>query len=648
MEVKKLKSLIEKGENAKVDFKREWYWNNKTPKHQKSKNKEEFVKDIVALTNGDKFTASETAYLIIGITDDTKEVYDFDKSALESLEKMKQELFNFINNYAQPRIIDLNLEWVNIENTRVLVISVLPQDSVISLVKNINKYHQGTTLFRIGEDVKVPTADEIIQLQEAKKSYSKTKKLQEMREQKNEYESERTIKEELYKRSEGRVSVIASLPVFNHWEKTFSISCEISFKLGKDEDLLVSVQEYEVLEYLFSGYKSDSYQKNRSRKWILYYDIKHNLYGVNIGSLSLSLSYMMVQNLSQILDDLHEVYVNQVNILEAKLQSKQFPFSTKHKNGFELCRVSYELWLDIQEFALNHNQIDNEGEVWNIFGDSIYEIDIYNEDNTNNLDTRLTYILDETHSSYRDILKLQVVVVWDSFSVSYVDGNNIFKSVNESNDWLTKKLIPKIIKNKFLKIENKKESFIQKIISCLTTHKEMKQNSMSNTYRKVDYLKYDYEEEKKLLSLSDELAHYLHTNKLAITDKILIDLYEGLILLFENSQRLNYSYLYKKFRHIGHGKDEKFDDEKKYTVQTDYFVQKIKDEINIVKTSGLSIEELLGYHTLEHIFKCYFFIVRDNIDSYREIFMYEVYSKLVDIEKIYNIVKVRERMLTRF
>ena len=53
-----LNSLITEWENAKVDFKREWYWNDNMPKNIKEVHKNELVKDLIALTNGDVYSYS--------------------------------------------------------------------------------------------------------------------------------------------------------------------------------------------------------------------------------------------------------------------------------------------------------------------------------------------------------------------------------------------------------------------------------------------------------------------------------------------------------------------------------------------------------------------------------------------------------------
>jgi len=163
-----LTNLIEQWENAKVDFKREWYWNNNMPNNIKEVQKNELVKDLIALTNGDVYSTDKTAYLIIGIDDETREPYDFDKSVVLPLDKLKQQLLTLLNNYAQPEFLALDIEFVD----EALVISIPPRGSLISLskdlkLKNNNTDKKGTTYYRVGEDIRVASSEVVGEFESA-------------------------------------------------------------------------------------------------------------------------------------------------------------------------------------------------------------------------------------------------------------------------------------------------------------------------------------------------------------------------------------------------------------------------------------------------------------------------------------------------
>ena len=160
MTTAELNDLINQWENAKVDFKQEWYWNDNMPNNIKEVQKNELIKDIIALTNGDVYSTDKTSYLIIGVTDDTREIYDFDKSIILPLDKLRQQLLTSLNNYAQSEFLTLYIELVD----DVLVISIPPRGSLISLskdlkLKNNNTDKKGTTYYRIGEDIRVASPE---------------------------------------------------------------------------------------------------------------------------------------------------------------------------------------------------------------------------------------------------------------------------------------------------------------------------------------------------------------------------------------------------------------------------------------------------------------------------------------------------------
>jgi predicted HTH transcriptional regulator len=156
--------LIKNGENAKVDFKREWY--------KKEDLKGEFVKDMLALTNGDIHSIEQTAYLIIGIVDDTKKVFDFDTSSIpRSLDKLTQQLLEILNNYSQPEFLSLEINWVDYDEKEILVLSVAPHGRLISLSKDLQLKKgtdkKGIVYYRIGENIRVASADVVRDFEKA-------------------------------------------------------------------------------------------------------------------------------------------------------------------------------------------------------------------------------------------------------------------------------------------------------------------------------------------------------------------------------------------------------------------------------------------------------------------------------------------------
>jgi len=169
MTTEELRDLIEQWENAKVDFKCQWYWNDNMPNNIKETNKNELVKDLLALTNGDVYSIEKTAYLLIGIDNNTRNISKkFNKDSILPLDKLKQQLLTLLNNYAQPEFLALDIELVD----EVLVISVPPRGSLISLskdlkLKNNNTDKKGTTYYRVGEDIRVASSEVVGKFEKA-------------------------------------------------------------------------------------------------------------------------------------------------------------------------------------------------------------------------------------------------------------------------------------------------------------------------------------------------------------------------------------------------------------------------------------------------------------------------------------------------
>jgi len=164
MTIEELPTIIDQGENAKVDFKRQWY--------KKEDLKGEFVKDMLALANGDIHSIDKTAYLIIGIEDETKKAFKFDDTDIpRSLDKLTQQLLEILNNNSQPEFLSLDIKWIDYQGEEILVLSVEPHGRLISLSKDLKLKKttdkKGTVYYRIGENIRVASADLIKDFEKA-------------------------------------------------------------------------------------------------------------------------------------------------------------------------------------------------------------------------------------------------------------------------------------------------------------------------------------------------------------------------------------------------------------------------------------------------------------------------------------------------
>ncbi len=629
MTKEELEKLIKKDENPKLDFKQEWYWNKNTPKKQKQEQQGELVRDLIALANGSPAFVGETAYLIIGVIDNSREFYSFDRSVIEPFDKFKQQLVDLVNNYAQPKIIDLDMNLTE----KVLIISIKPQESIIHIFKDLQVKNRtidgGTTFFRVGESNSVASPDIIEKFKKAINKYKENKPKAEQLISSEKFYLQREIddKNSLYKNQKNRISLSASLPIVNEDKSSFSIECEITFILENSIKLLITISEKEILNSLFSGYKSKNYQY--ARNWVLYFDEESQLYTIEISSSRVNVSFETVKILSEILDDLQEVYALKLNSIEERLKSKSFPFSNEYETGFELCRIDLRLWNDIQKFVSKYDEMKGDDK-WNIFGHSLHELVIWDKWDINKV---FQYKVD--NSSFNMITNPSIIIIWDTLYSNSMSDSLV--SVNESYNWFVDELIPQVIKeiHQEEKIDNKSSWFTKKV-----------SNSKLDKKYYFDINDFKEEDDDTLLGIGVRLGNFFFENRASVSRNILRDLYEGLILLFENSEEINYQYLLGKFTLIGNENKVSINIENRLNLDNkEDFLTYIKEELEEIEKDEMSIDDLVSEHTIDYILRCYNAIISDNFYSYSDIFIYDIEEKLKGILEIYDVMRVRYRRL---
>jgi len=153
VDTNKLKLLISQNENAKLEFKEQWY-------HKSQKN--EMIKDIIALANGNPQTVGEEAYLIIGVEDKTKNIKGV--NLLKSIAELEQEVLQNINNYATPPITDISFDdSFNINGKKILVITIPTHNYLVYLSKDLQTKRRterrNSAFYREGEMISIASPD---------------------------------------------------------------------------------------------------------------------------------------------------------------------------------------------------------------------------------------------------------------------------------------------------------------------------------------------------------------------------------------------------------------------------------------------------------------------------------------------------------
>ena len=139
-----LTTLINQLENAKLDFKRDWY---------SSEKKTELIKDMIALSNGNMHYLGQTAYLVIGVKECVgaeNEIYGVELD--KDIQIIKQELLQNLQNYTQPALQDFSIEAFSIDEKNIVVIEIPFHPYLIILKKTLRPpYLRDTLIYRTGE-----------------------------------------------------------------------------------------------------------------------------------------------------------------------------------------------------------------------------------------------------------------------------------------------------------------------------------------------------------------------------------------------------------------------------------------------------------------------------------------------------------------
>ncbi|MFV7784358.1 hypothetical protein ACNPKB_10535 [Shewanella marisflavi] len=81
--------ILKKEESPTIEFKRQWYWNDSTPKEDMSdKWGGELLKDIISLANGYINKVGEYRYLVFGFSEDEKKPYNVNTDNIKQLKNL--------------------------------------------------------------------------------------------------------------------------------------------------------------------------------------------------------------------------------------------------------------------------------------------------------------------------------------------------------------------------------------------------------------------------------------------------------------------------------------------------------------------------------------------------------------------------------
>lgn len=173
MDNNKLKNLLTEAENPKLEFKSSWYCGDDK---LDDKGWGEFLKDIIALANGNLGYIGRTGYLIIGASDsdpelnNPRDVFHIDNiGMLANLQDLRQITLRKLRETCSPSLSDIKIYFINLEENKNLLVFEIPSPiDLLKLDRDINtrglRFKKGTVLIRIGQDIGVADPTEISSL----------------------------------------------------------------------------------------------------------------------------------------------------------------------------------------------------------------------------------------------------------------------------------------------------------------------------------------------------------------------------------------------------------------------------------------------------------------------------------------------------
>ena len=160
-----LEALLLKKEDPALDFKLEWYALGHADKAARNRQRDELVKDLLALANGSASTVGRVAHLVAGAAD--KLPADGSPRTLQDVgdldvDRIRSRILKQLGSASEPSVPDIDVELLVAHGTRLLVLSVHPSphlhETTRAIVPARGQYSERTVFIRSGEGIVVASA----------------------------------------------------------------------------------------------------------------------------------------------------------------------------------------------------------------------------------------------------------------------------------------------------------------------------------------------------------------------------------------------------------------------------------------------------------------------------------------------------------
>jgi hypothetical protein len=166
--------LLSLDESGWLDFKRKMYGvaDSKAKHYEWQRN--EMVRDILSLANGNTHSAGKPAYLVIGATDERNTANSRDLLDIGDFTPPKKHVMSWVNAHADPAVEEINTYLIPYQGKRLFVIEILPGRHVHKLKRPLQTdhsktYHENTVFMRAGDSIITADAKQVQTLERAKK-----------------------------------------------------------------------------------------------------------------------------------------------------------------------------------------------------------------------------------------------------------------------------------------------------------------------------------------------------------------------------------------------------------------------------------------------------------------------------------------------
>ncbi len=173
MDIEKLAKLLQSQESSTLEFKKEWYKLESEKEETSKRQKNEMIRDILSLANGNVQNVEKSGYLIIGAEDVMNEEGERNlHNVVLDKPVTAERLLKIVNRVCDPPLDTLECKEVIFNDVNLLVIEVPASPHVYEITEKIGtpkrSFDEYTVFIRKGSEISTASSQERVVLKEIK------------------------------------------------------------------------------------------------------------------------------------------------------------------------------------------------------------------------------------------------------------------------------------------------------------------------------------------------------------------------------------------------------------------------------------------------------------------------------------------------